>query len=110
MRLPRQAEYRKCGRCHRRLVPGAMQRAFALLRRTGTAPTTVFVTAPALQRTTPLKKRRAALRPGHGYTGLSLRCRSDPSCATEATKVPSGLKIMPRVSPRPARAEGESWA
>src|SRR3954453_15837594 len=28
-------------------------------------PTPAFVTAPALQRTTPLKKRRAALRPGN---------------------------------------------
>ena len=31
-------------------------------------------------------------------------------CATEATSVPSGLKIMPRVSPRPSCALGESCA
>src|SRR4051794_16272849 len=36
-------------------------------------PRTVSVTAPALQRTTPLKKRRAALRPGNaGLLGLVL--------------------------------------
>lgn len=41
---------------------------------------------------------------------LHLRWRSEPSCATEATSVPSCLKIMPRVRPRPPRALGESWA
>ena len=39
-----------------------------------------------------------------------LRSRSEPSCATEATSVPSCLKIMPRVRPRPPCALGESWA
>jgi GYF domain 2 len=39
-----------------------------------------------------------------------LRSRIEPSWATEATSVPSGLKIMPRVRPRPPRALGESWA
>ncbi len=42
--------------------------------------------------------------------GAHLRSRSEPSCATEATSVPSCLKIMPRVRPRPPRALGESWA
>ena len=41
---------------------------------------------------------------------VHLRWRSEPSCATEATSVPSCLKIMPRVSPRPPRALGESCA
>src|SRR3974390_1229338 len=36
--------------------------------------------------------------------------RTEPSCATEAISVPSGLKIRPRVSPRPACALGESCA
>ncbi len=36
-----------------------------------------------------------------------LRSRTEPSCATEATSVPSGLKIMPRVKPRPPCALGE---
>jgi hypothetical protein len=39
-----------------------------------------------------------------------LRSRSEPSWATEATSVPSCLKIMPRVRPRPPCAPGESWA
>jgi hypothetical protein len=39
-----------------------------------------------------------------------LRSRTEPSCATEATSVPSCLKIRPRVSPRPPCALGESWA
>ena len=39
-----------------------------------------------------------------------LRSRSEPSCATEATSVPSCLKIMPRVRPRPPCALGESCA
>src|SRR4051794_16503849 len=52
-------------------------------------------------------KGHAALR---GLKRRHLRCRSEPSCATEATRVPSCLKIMPRVSPRPPRALGESWA
>src|SRR5262249_4631188 len=32
---------------------------------------------------------------------VHLRSRTEPSCATEATSVPSGLKISPRVRPRP---------
>ena len=39
-----------------------------------------------------------------------LRSRTEPSCATDATSVPSGLKIRPRVSPRPPCALGESCA
>ena len=39
-----------------------------------------------------------------------LRSRTEPSCATEATSVPSGLKIRPRVRPRPPCALGESCA
>jgi hypothetical protein len=39
-----------------------------------------------------------------------LRSRIEPSCATDATSVPSGLKIRPRVSPRPPCALGESCA
>ena len=39
-----------------------------------------------------------------------LRSRTEPSCATDATSVPSGLKIRPRVSPRPPCALGESFA
>ena len=39
-----------------------------------------------------------------------LRWRTEPSCATEATSVPSGLKIRPRVRPRPPCALGESCA
>ena len=39
-----------------------------------------------------------------------LRWRTEPSCATEATSVPSGLKIRPRVKPRPPCALGESCA
>ena len=38
------------------------------------------------------------------------RSRSEPSCATEATSVPSCLKIRPRVRPRAPCALGESWA
>ena len=38
------------------------------------------------------------------------RWRTEPSCATDATSVPSGLKIRPRVSPRPSCALGESCA
>ena len=41
---------------------------------------------------------------------VHLRWRSEPSCATEATSVPSCLKIMPRVRPRPPCALGESCA
>src|SRR3954465_7191000 len=46
--------------------PGRDAAFFMPLRRTGIVPNIVLVTAPALQRTTPLKKRRAALRPGNG--------------------------------------------
>ena len=45
-----------------------------------------------------------AVRPTH------LRWRTEPSCATDATSVPSGLKIRPRVRPRPPCALGESCA
>ena len=38
------------------------------------------------------------------------RRRTEPSWATEATRVPSGLKIRPRVRPLPPCALGESWA
>ena len=41
---------------------------------------------------------------------LHLRWRSEPSCATEATSVPSCLKIMPRVKARPSCALGKSCA
>ena len=41
---------------------------------------------------------------------IHLRSRTEPSCATEATSVPSGLKIRPRVKPRPSCALGESCA
>ena len=40
---------------------------------------------------------------------VHLRSRTEPSWATEATSVPSGLKIRPRVRPRPPCALGESW-
>ena len=43
-------------------------------------------------------------------TRAHLRSRSEPSCATDATSVPSCLKIMPRVRPRPPCALGESCA
>ena len=49
---------------------------------------------------------RAALTALNRY----FRSRSEPSCATEATSVPSCLKIMPRVRPRPPCALGESCA
>ena len=39
-----------------------------------------------------------------------LRWRTEPSWATDATSVPSGLKIRPRVNPRPSCALGESCA
>ena len=39
-----------------------------------------------------------------------LRWRTEPSWATDATSVPSGLKIRPRVKPRPPCALGESCA
>ena len=45
-----------------------------------------------------------------GIMHTHLRSRSEPSWATEATSVPSCLKIMPRVRPRPPCALGESWA
>jgi hypothetical protein len=38
------------------------------------------------------------------------RSRTEPSCATEATSVPSGLKISPRVRPLPPCVLGESCA
>ena len=41
---------------------------------------------------------------------IHLRWRSEPSWATDATSVPSGLKIRPRVNPRPPCALGESCA
>ena len=60
---------------------------------------------------------RLAIRAGRTDTANArsrqrahLRWRSEPSCATEATSVPSCLKIMPRVRPRPPCALGESWA
>ena len=46
----------------------------------------------------------------NAYTSLTLRWRTEPSCATDATSVPSGLKIRPRVKPRPPCALGESCA
>ena len=58
-----------------------------------------------LSQTELVERRRLSVRKRH-----CLRSRTEPSCATEATSVPSGLKIMPRVSPRPSCALGESWA
>src|SRR6202043_4052074 len=43
-------------------------------------------------------------------TAHHLRSRTEPSWATDATSVPSGLKIRPRVRPRPPCALGESCA
>ena len=43
-------------------------------------------------------------------TASHLRWRTEPSWATDATSVPSGLKIRPRVNPRPPCALGESCA
>ena len=54
--------------------------------------------------------RRAASVSPTPSASWFLRWRTEPSCATEATSVPSGLKIMPRVSPRPSCALGESCA
>ncbi|MHC2583519.1 hypothetical protein ACVI1J_004265 [Bradyrhizobium diazoefficiens] len=54
--------------------------------------------------------RQTELAPAAPSRRYALRSRTEPSCATEATSVPSGLKIEPRVSPRPLRALGESWA
>jgi hypothetical protein len=83
----------------------------------GAVPGAETVTPPRLafrfaqsEPTLPLQGRVRACRVQGDYPGFSLRSRSEPSCATEATRVPSGLKIMPRVRPRPARALGESWA
>jgi hypothetical protein len=45
-----------------------------------------------------------------GVKRQDLRSRTEPSCATDATSVPSGLKMRPRVSPRPPCALGESCA
>src|SRR3954469_14620956 len=47
-------------------VPGAMQRSSRCFAEPGPYQTPAPFTAPALQRTTPLKKRHAALRPGNG--------------------------------------------
>ena len=52
-----------------------------------------------------VERSRYANAPAH-----HLRSRTEPSCATDATSVPSGLKIRPRVSPRPPCALGESCA
>ena len=51
-----------------------------------------------------------ARRAGPRIMRQALRWRTEPSCATEATSVPSGLKIRPRVRPRPSCALGESCA
>jgi hypothetical protein len=45
----------------------------------------------------------------YAWSGSFLRSRTEPSWATEATSVPSCLKIRPRVRPRPPWALGESW-
>ena len=52
------------------------------------------------------RERRATRTPER----VHLRWRTEPSCATDATSVPSGLKIRPRVRPRPPCALGESCA
>ena len=60
---------------------------------------------------------RVAIRAGRPDGALArtrargyLRWRTEPSWATDATSVPSGLKIRPRVNPRPSCALGESCA
>ena len=50
------------------------------------------------------------LCPPYDRAARHLRWRTEPSWATDATSVPSGLKIRPRVSPRPSCALGESCA
>ena len=52
-------------------------------------------------------------RERHGDQRLNAfhrRWRTEPSCATDATSVPSGVNIWPRVRPRPPCALGESCA
>src|SRR3954471_9132865 len=50
---------------HRLRVPDAVRHSSCRSAEPGPYQAPAFFTAPALQRTTPLKKRRAALRPGH---------------------------------------------
>ena len=64
----------------------------------------------------PLRPTPEAARRGFAWQSaiapcpLHLRWRTEPSWATDATSVPSGLKIRPRVNPRPSCALGESCA
>ena len=67
-----------------------------------------FALAADAERSEPIAD---ALERDRSRLGIAyLRSRTEPSCATEATSVPSGLKIMPRVKPRPPCALGESCA
>lgn len=96
----------------------------ALCRDGAVVADAVEVTRPRAAQATPSTQGRVAVKmhelrlPRRGrdhktssaHEKTQRRSRTEPSWATEATSVPSGLKISPRVRPRPFCALGDSMA